>query len=292
MPSNDEPPSYFPDLISVLSDVPIIRNEAPSFFIDQDRVVSAAPPNQPIYRLSEDILSGKATDITVKKLTYYVKDSEPPEYHELEDPQHLGDKKEPVDRPRSGGLNLGPGTTSQPSNPSFTTKSMLDIPPSPPQDGPTIASRRTEIYNIKPSWFKEIGDGILISSSRKSCFPSTFMYIPPSSSVWKICRVKHVKEAYGTDRQIMEEDWKIEKMDAGWVWRNKSGKQLGTEGGMRLDVSKDVEEKDVDFLVAAWIAKVAFEAGKGELKPHKTVKEPMGWSKCMFLDLNSAVNIY
>jgi hypothetical protein len=78
-----------------------------------------------------------------------VKDTELMEHEELEGSQHLGDKKQSIDRLKSGDLKLTSGTPLQPANLSFTQNSMLDIPPPPSQDDPTIASRRTELYNIK-----------------------------------------------------------------------------------------------------------------------------------------------
>ena len=84
MPSNDEFLSYFPEPINVSSDVPIVRSEASSLFIDQDSVTSTVSLNQTLYLPSKDILSRKATYITVTKLAYYVKDTELMEHKELE----------------------------------------------------------------------------------------------------------------------------------------------------------------------------------------------------------------
>ncbi|KAF2192528.1 hypothetical protein K469DRAFT_694618 [Zopfia rhizophila CBS 207.26] len=91
-----------------------------------------------------------------------------------------------------------------------------------------------------------------------------------------------------------QQEWKTEvvgwlrdkmkgRAEEGWVWKNRKGDIIAAEGSIwvpgietppepRLDVKVPLEEKDLDFLVTAWVAMIAFEA-------REAAKEPMTWAK-------------
>ncbi|PSN70507.1 hypothetical protein BS50DRAFT_674866 [Corynespora cassiicola Philippines] len=183
--------------------------------------------------------------------------------------------------------------TVEPRRKSF---SMLDVPPSPPRSspgGPRIKYRRAHIYDIKPTWFQVVGYAVAFEGIEKKCFKEAYLHRWPLRKSWKVKFEDNV-------------EWKCEPGEGlrgalkghlpsrhgasvAWVWLNAKGKIMaleveeaieegeivaGTKGSptkTRLEIKTHLEDKDLDFLVTAWVGRVAFQATE--------LADPMTWEK-------------
>lgn len=287
--SLNQPPPYPVSRNSSPQDVSIHRTQNLSLIIDGERVFSLSQPNRTLYHLSQPVLAGKWVVVGIEKVLYRVKDEEPPGYDWV-------DAKKPNSTPNPEDINgLGQADVSQPgevanSSPVATQAllareekldegsrrpSMLDVgPSSPPSRGPRVVHRRSHIYDIRRPYFESLGDTLVIESKGKNSHKEASLRRLAGSSSWKA----HLENA----------EWKASQNRNGWEWKGKGGRTIAIEeeqvtgddrGGKaamrraRMDIKTDSTEKELDFLVAAWVARVGAEA-------QERAKEPLTWSKC------------
>ncbi|KAF2731021.1 hypothetical protein EJ04DRAFT_579419 [Polyplosphaeria fusca] len=267
--SLEAPPPYILASSNHPSVHPLIADESLSLIMQDSKsycfVASTAAPDRCLYRLSQPIFTGHAKLIGAEKYTYKIKDSEPPVYEEHE---HVEDIEQSKTQPLS----------------------MLDVQDS---RGPRMTFKRTHIYDIEPPISKALGATIRIkgmSTTRNDNFSEVCLERMPLKTSWKVVRGKHGEEGG---------QWKLEaggsllkkakaRNDHLWQWRDSKGDVIAVEIELtaeeregvlgagkdraRLDICKPITGKDLDLLVTAWAARIAFEAAEA-------VREPMTWSK-------------
>jgi hypothetical protein len=230
-------------------------------------ITSTVEPEKTLYRLSQPILSGSAKIIGLEKYVYKVKDGEQPQYSEESIEQKPIDAMDPP-------------------------KSLLEIGESYSL-GPRMTCRRAHLYDIKQSWFQTIGTAISIvgmMTNQNQTFKEACLWRLPLKSSWTVAQLeggKEVKDGKNWKAEMSGRSLGYGKGSKGvsWVWKDNKGEIVAAEvevpiGGAaeeetkaKLDVRKAISEKEMDFLVAAWVARVAFEAVE-------EAKEPMTWAKC------------
>ncbi|KAF2007565.1 hypothetical protein P154DRAFT_529161 [Amniculicola lignicola CBS 123094] len=216
------------------------------------------------------VLKGKAAIIGIEKAIYRVKHNSPTKGTTgIAKPATTEDPSK-EDPPRVSDTAKHPNVLPSPES-STKSRSMLDIDISASasasaalrlqpllDQGPRLVHHRSHIYDIRPAWLGDIGKHILVDCT-----------------VGGSLLDKMKRKGYDPD---------------GYVWKRGTGKVLaverkeeigeddvvaGTYGNLtkpRLEVELGFGEKGVDFLVAAWVARVAFEA-------MKAAKEPMTWDQ-------------
>jgi hypothetical protein len=293
--SSNQPPPYPASANNRQEGAPLNSTENLSLIIEGERVFSTVQPNRTLYHLSQPVLAGKWVVIGIEKVLYRVKDDEPPGYDWVDEKKENSSTL--TEEERSQGHTDVRQENEGAENPSLMPaqtqlnskeipdersrrRSMLDIGPAPPRSpspGPRIVHRKSHIYDIRRSYFESLGESLIIEGKSRKCYKEINLRRLPGSSSWKA--------------RLDEEEWKVSQSRNAWEWKGKSGKPIaveeeqetfvtgGNEGGKqpvrraRMDIKTELAEKETDFLVAAWVARVGAEA-------QERVKEPLTWDKC------------